>query len=361
MNLFKRCHCTKPAKCRHSYWFLFRLRRQRYEESTRTANRKLALSIAQKRRVAALEAREGFRPVKPILLSAHVKAYVAHTEKTNRSSNKDQPVLDAFLASVGDRLLTEVSAFHVERWKRERAAVVSQSTVNRELNIVRGCFSRAVEWGRLGVSPLRAVKAYRVDNVRLRVCSPEDIQTLIKAAPADLALLARLTLETLLRLSEALALRREDIGASSVTVIQSKSGRARQVPLTAEMRATLLTRCHKSGFVFGIGKEGRPPTAAAISVAFARLAAAIGLKGISHHVLRHTGATVMVAAGVSLRAVQAIGGWSSLRMVERYAHVNDAELARAVRVTHDHTVAAIDAPTKTPTEAKNATTGDGGK
>jgi integrase-like protein len=49
---------------------------------------------------------------------------------------------------------------------------------------------------------------------------------------------------------------------------------------------------------------------------------------------RHTGATVMVANGVSLRAVQAIGGWSNLRMVERYAHVDDAELARTVRVTH---------------------------
>jgi site-specific recombinase XerD len=34
----------------------------------------------------------------------------------------------------------------------------------------------------------------------------------------------------------------------------------------------------------------------------------------------------MVANGVSLRAVQAIGGWGSLRMVERYAHVNDADL-----------------------------------
>ena len=49
----------------------------------------------------------------------------------------------------------------------------------------------------------------------------------------------------------------------------------------------------------------------------------------------------MVANGVSLRAVQTIGGWSSLRMVERYAHVDDAELARAVRVTHNHTEEAI--------------------
>jgi hypothetical protein len=41
--------------------------------------------------------------------------------------------------------------------------------------------------------------------------------------------------------------------------------------------------------------------------------------------------------GISLRAIQMIGGWSTLRMVERYAHVDDAELARAVRVTHNHT------------------------
>jgi len=62
MNLFKRCHCADPAKCSHPYWFLFRLRRQRYEESTRTAQRQLALNIAHKRRTAALEAREGSDP-----------------------------------------------------------------------------------------------------------------------------------------------------------------------------------------------------------------------------------------------------------------------------------------------------------
>jgi hypothetical protein len=63
----------------------------------------------------------------------------------------------------------------------------------------------------------------------------------------------------------------------------------------------------------------------------------------------------MVANGVSLRAVQMIGGWTSLRMVERYAHVDDAKLARAVRVTHSHTEAAQTADTKTGTAEKTAT------
>jgi len=40
---------------------------------------------------------------------------------------------------------------------------------------------------------------------------------------------------------------------------------------------------HASGSVFGMGKDGEPPKAAAVSVAFARLAAALKLPGVSHH------------------------------------------------------------------------------
>ena len=52
------------------------------------------------------------------------------------------------------------------------------------------------------------------------------------------------------------------------------------MPLTPELRADLLARCHASGYVFGVGKDGEPPEAAAVSVAFARLASALKLPGI---------------------------------------------------------------------------------
>jgi len=74
----------------------------------------------------------------------------------------------------------------------------------------------------------------------------------------------------------------------------------------------------------------------------------IGLEGVTHHVLRHTGASAMVAAGIFLRVVQDIGGWSTLRMLERYAHPSDAEMTRAVRVLTAYTTG-----TKTGTATKN--------
>lgn len=95
-----------------------------------------------------------------------------------------------------------------------------------------------------------------MDNVRLRVCSPEEIKTLLERAPADLALLARLTLESLLRLSEALSLSRDDISETFAAIVQSKSGLSRRVPLAPELRMDLLARCHTLGYVFGIGKDG---------------------------------------------------------------------------------------------------------
>ena len=69
----------------------------------------------------------------------------------------------------------------------------------------------------------------------------------------------------------------------------------------------------------------------------------------------------MVANGVSVRAVQAIGGWSTLRMVERYAHVDDAELARAVRITHKHTEGAAAGTTIGTTQVKSAGGNPGSK
>ena len=53
-------------------------------------------------------------------------------------------------------------------------------------------------------------------------------------------------------------------------------------------------------------------------------------RGVTFHGLRHTGASRLVAAGVDLRTVQAIGGWASLKQLSRYAHPTQAHLASAV-------------------------------
>ena len=42
--------------------------------------------------------------------------------------------------------------------------------------------------------------------------------------------------------------------------------------------------------------------------------------GLNIHALRHTWASRMVEAGADLKLLMALGGWSSLVMVQRYSH-----------------------------------------
>ena len=331
MNLYKRCRCK--GGCKHPWWYRFRFKGRERRGSTYTANKTLASQVAAKRRTETLTGDQDIRRAPAPRLSAHVEVYAEWTQARNRTGGKDPDVLARFLTVVGDKRLDKVTAFDVEKWKTRRAKQVKKSTVNRELNIVRGCFSRAVDWELLSKSPLAPVKSFRVDNTRLRVLSPSEVETFLTGAPEDLVLMARVTLEGLLRVSEVLNLKRCDVKDDYLVLIKTKNNNVLRVPVTYELRRDLLARVHRSGFVFGQDRyDGRPATRAAVTHAFRRTMKRLGIIDASHHTLRHTGASVMLAEGVSLRAVQEIGGWTSLRMLERYTHPTDAEKRRAVEI-----------------------------
>ncbi|EMN0829433.1 site-specific integrase [Providencia alcalifaciens] len=51
-----------------------------------------------------------------------------------------------------------------------------------------------------------------------------------------------------------------------------------------------------------------------------------GLEGFHFHDLRHTWASWLIQAGVPLSALQEMGGWESIEMVKRYAHLSPIHL-----------------------------------
>ena len=86
MNLFKRCGCP-DSKCRHSFWFRFRMHGREHRSTTRTANRNLANRIAHRRYNDALEGNPTPRRSR-IKLSALIRTYVEHVRKEHRTANK---------------------------------------------------------------------------------------------------------------------------------------------------------------------------------------------------------------------------------------------------------------------------------
>ena len=66
-----------------------------------------------------------------------------------------------------------------------------------------------------------------------------------------------------------------------------------------------------------------------------------GLEAVRWHDLRHTFASWLAAEGASDRVLQAAGGWSSPRMVARYAHLRADELRPWVAAVGTNAVTAL--------------------
>lgn len=56
-----------------------------------------------------------------------------------------------------------------------------------------------------------------------------------------------------------------------------------------------------------------------------------GIENFRFHDLRHTWASWLVQAGVPLSALQEMGGWESIEMVQRYAHLAPGHLKEHAR------------------------------
>jgi|JI9StandDraft_2_1071091.scaffolds.fasta_scaffold153300_1 integrase len=69
------------------------------------------------------------------------------------------------------------------------------------------------------------------------------------------------------------------------------------------------------------------PLANANTQAWRKALAAAGIENFRWHDLRHCWASWLVQNGTPRYAVQEMGGWKSVQMVQRYAHLSPANLA----------------------------------
>jgi integrase len=72
------------------------------------------------------------------------------------------------------------------------------------------------------------------------------------------------------------------------------------------------------------------------------------LSGVTPHTLRHMFAGRLVMRGVDLRTVQELGGWISLNMIQRYAHLSQQHMRQAIEILTEN------APTDFTTPAMDA-------
>lgn len=169
---------------------------------------------------------------------------------------------------------------------------------------------------------------------RAAVLNADEINAMIEAAgPRDAALIALMTAGAM-RVGEVTLLTWDDVDGFNVAIPGqiTKTGVGRGLtlpPVACRLLQAWREVCptSKRGWIFP-GIAGQPLSVRGAQAAIARLAAVVGVDGVSSHSFRRSAATAAHAAGLSLREVAAMTGHQSLAALERYLD-QDAAKERA--------------------------------
>jgi integrase len=210
------------------------------------------------------------------------------------------------------------------------------STYLREVVVpLRAILRHAVDRG--WCAPTRIVMP-KVAGGRTRYLLPSEAERLIDAAGPRVRPLLLFLLGTGARMSEALELDWRDVDLTGARAIfwRTKNGHRRNAALPPRVVASLAGLPHRNGRVFrhrGGHYEGRDRGyGGQIKTAWRGAIRRAGLDPeLKPHDLRHTWASWNYGLNRDLLALKIEGGWSSVALVERYAHLLPAAQEAAIR------------------------------
>jgi integrase len=307
------------------YWIdYYDPNRTRVQESSQSPTRRDAEALLTIRRSEILRGIYK-QPVK-ITFGQFGERYMEHAKANKRSWLRDEQMLKHLCEFFGkEKQLTEVTPVQIEGYKIQRQGKVADSTVNRELALLKRMFNLAITWDLYsGLNPVRKVKFFREFNNRLRILSPEEEERLLHNAIPYLQDLIRFALNTGLRVGEIFSLRwsHVDLPRGILAVFASKTQTIREIPINSETRKVLeawkLNK--KSEDVFYNPQTGKPFVD--LKTGFALACEKAGISDVTWHTLRHTFASRLVNSGVDIVTVKELLGHSSISVTMRYAHTN---------------------------------------
>lgn len=249
----------------------------------------------------------------------------------------DRRFIQPILRHFGSRPLSEIGQIEVEECAKRLYPGRAKSTINRQ---VFTPISAIKNWAAArGLCDVPVFARPEQPRGRVRWISTDDAERLIGACAPHLAPLVTFLFYTGARVGEALALQWRDVDLSRSHAVfeDTKNGDRRGVPLHPKAFAALANLKHRDGAVFRTdrrhGQQAYKPKddgGGQIKTAFRAACKRAGLEDFRPHDCRHTWATWHYAANRDLAALMALGGWKTVQMVLRYAHVNVDNLAPGV-------------------------------
>lgn len=210
--------------------------------------------------------------------------------------------------------------------RREKTRVsgqpVTNATINRLLSVVHAILRRAaMAWDWLAQAP--TIPLLPEPSRRIRWLTREEAERLLAELPPHLAEMARFALATGLRESNVTGLEWSQVDlARRVAWIHPDQAKARKaIGISLNRDAVLVLRRQQGEHPTRVFTYQGQPVSKAGGNAWRKALVRAGISDFRWHDLRHTWASWHVQAGTPLQRLMEMGGWSSLEMVLRYAHL----------------------------------------
>ena len=316
----------------------------------KAGTRGMAVKLYQKRKMEALQRKKLPETIRrqQVLVLDLLDLAADHVRSRYRGQRLGADGHDyryaALGAAIGNRPAESVTAQEIDRalvrlsekrgWK--------PASFNRHKAFLSLAWRLEVETGIVQSNPVRLVHRCREDNGRIRWLSADEetkLRAVIESDYPDHMLAFDLALHTGMRKSEQYGLHWNciDLEHRQITIPRSKHGCIRYIPLdNAAMSALLALRSRGKGTgpVMASGEPGHGHLAGhALTTLKEWLMAACRKAGIADftwHCLRHTFASRLIMAGVSLRTAQELMGHKMIAMTCRYAHLSPQHQLDAV-------------------------------
>lgn len=257
---------------------------------------------------------------------------------------------------IGDHPINDIKTLHLNQLFTKMGSGAPTKKVVKA--VLHNVFKIAVKEGLLASNPVEGMETLRAKQREIRPLTSEEIKKLLETAkyypPFYHAL--KLALETGMRRGEIFGLHWDDIDfkESTITVrrIVTHAGGKQVIstPKTEKSRRTisvsppllseLLSLRKKDCDIVFSNQEDTYISVFSVSSRFRTLLKHSGLRrDIRFHDLRHTNATMLIAAGVNMKTVSTRLGHSSITItLDRYAHAVKEEDRKAAEIMNNNLV-----------------------
>ena len=312
------------------YGYNFMYRGKRYCKTFKGESKENVAKLEIVHKSELIKNRYDITQTKDYFLSDLIKDHREYALAHYARPNEFDYVIDAFYKLTGDKNVNDITISDIEKYINTRLGIVKNSSINRELDIIKRIFSLALQNNKIRINPCNNLKKLRIENPPERFLTKDEETKLLAVCSPIMKAIIITAIHTGMRQNELLNLKWSDVFFEKgyLIALYTKNNKPRKIPMTKTLMAELKCIPRLSEYVFTSPITKSRYTE--VKKSFARAVVRSGIEHISFHKLRHTTASRLYELGVDLITIQKILDHADIKTTMKYTHTTNRYISEVL-------------------------------